>query len=168
VPRGSESSMGEIHGVDVEEIRVAVLEIRAAMLEAPAEPFRNAKSIFPAAWCERASIVVARVLSERKLGEWTFVTAGLPDDPAGHAWLELRDELGVCIVSIDVTLDQFQEWGAPYIGEGSSPAVRRFSVPRFAGPWSEWPGLRGDRSYDEYAESISAYVARSQGSRDGA
>ena len=153
-------SMTTIVDIDSVAVRAAVLEIRAAMVEMPDEPFRGAKSIFPAIWCERASIVVARVLAERGLGVWTFVTAGLADDPAGHAWLELRDESGTCLYSIDVTLDQFQEWDEPFIGEGRTPAADRFTEVRFAGPWCEWPLLQHDERYADYAERVSSYVAR--------
>ena len=145
--------------IDIAAVRAAVLEIRAAMVEMPDEPFRGAKSIFPAVWCERASIVVARVLAERGLGLWTFVTAGLPDDAAGHAWLELRDESGTSLFSIDVTLDQFQEWDKPFIGEGRTPAAERFTEARFAGPWGEWPWIQHDQTYADYAEQVSSYVA---------
>lgn len=150
--------MGLNTKVDIDAVSSAVLEIRRAMLEMPDEPFRGAKRIFPAVWCERASIAVARVLAERGLGEWTFVTAGLPDDPAGHAWLELRDEDGTCLFSIDVTLDQFSAWDSPFVGDGLTPAAARFTEPRYAGPWTGWPVLRYDVTFADYAEKLSAYV----------
>lgn len=160
LPACHAGSMTRTADIDIAAVRAAVLEILTAMVEMLDEPFPGAKSIFPAVWCERASIVVARVLAERGLGVWTFVTAGLADDPAGHAWFELRDESGTCFYSIDVTLDQFPEWDEPFIGKGRTPAADRFTEARFAGPWDEWPLLKRDDTYADYAERVSSYVAR--------
>lgn len=146
--------------VDLERVRAAAHDAREAMLEMDVEPWRNAKSIFPAVWCEHASIAVAEVLARRGLGSWSFVTAGKPDSPSGHAWLELGDEKGACQLSIDITLDQFSEWQAPFIGNGTSPARERFTVPRYSGPWRAWPEIARNETYAAYAERVVAFLDR--------
>lgn len=55
--------------------RIAAHDVRIAVIEMDDEPWRNAKTIFPAVWCEWASIAVAEVLAHRDLGEWTFISA---------------------------------------------------------------------------------------------
>lgn len=128
------------------------------MLAMRAEPWRNAKSIFPAVWCEHASIAVAEVLAHRDLGSWRFVTAGEASSPSGHAWLEFCDGHEGVLYSIDITLDQFSEWQSPFVGEGSTPARSRFTVPRYDGPWREWPGSAHSDTYANYAEQVVAFL----------
>lgn len=137
--------------------RLVAHEARATMLAIQDEPWRNAKSIFPAVWCEWASIAVSEVLIHRGMGEWTFVSAGLPDSPSSHAWLELRDENEACQFSIDITLDQFAEWNEPFVGEGPTPARTRFTETLYAGPWREWPEIARNDTYARYAAKVVAY-----------
>lgn len=139
---------------DLAAISMIVHELRTAMTEIPEEPFRGAKTIFPSVWCEWASIGAAEVLKERGLGEWTFVSAGLPDSPSGHAWLELRDTDGTAMYSIDITLDQFDAWNAPYVGPGPSPAAARYRDERFAGWWRDWPVVSRNESFARYAKAL--------------
>lgn len=141
----------------LELARITAHDVRTAILEVDAEPWRNAKSIFPAVWCEHASIAVAEVLAHRGLGVWTFVTAGEPTSLSGHAWLELR-EGGARQLSIDITLDQFQAWETHFIGDGPTPALARFTVPRYSGPWRDWPEITRNRTYAAYAAQIVAHL----------
>lgn len=148
-------------GIDFEKVHDVVLSTRAAMLEMPDEPFPGAKRLFPAVWCEHASIAVARVLHERELGDGPIVTAGLPGDASGHAWLKLRDDSGL-LYCIDVTLDQFAQWRDPHIGYGVTPAAARFTEPRYAGPWHAWPVIRSDNSFAVYGAQVAAFMAASR------
>ena len=138
--------------------RIAAHDVRIAMIEMDDEPWRGAKTIFPAVWCEWASIAVAEVLAHRGLGEWTFISAGTPDFPSGHAWLELHGESGACLFSIDITLDQFAEWDEPFVDEAVTPARSRFTETRYSGPWREWPEVARNVTYAIYAEKVVAYL----------
>ena len=60
---------------------------------------------------------------------------------SGHAWLEWRDETGCALFSIDPTLHQFEEWAAPFVGEGPTPAAVEFTELRWAGVIWDWPHL---------------------------
>lgn len=79
-----------------EELESVANEVRTAIAQMDAEPSRGLKSLFPAMWCEYASIVLAEVLEARGLGVWTFVEHGHSEGPNGHTWLELRDQAGNC------------------------------------------------------------------------
>ena len=113
--------------------------------------------IFPCTWCEYASIVIAEVLRRRGLGDWTFITAGNPDGPNGHAWLELRESGGARLLTIDATIDQFP-WGngSPFVSEDQTPAAAKFTRPRYEGPWERWPVLQRDHTFRTYAEDFAA------------
>lgn len=144
--------------IDFDRVRAVAFDAREAMLKMEAEPWRNAKSIFPQVWCEWGSIAVAEVLAVNGLGEWTFVSAKLPDSLSGHAWLELRDDEGRCVFTIDITLDQFDEWDAPFVGTGRTPALTKFSELDYVGPWHEWPeALRSD-TFAQYADKMVEHM----------
>lgn len=144
--------------IDLDRVWTTALDARHAMLSMEAEPWRNAKTIFPAVWCEHALIAVAEVLANRDLGVWRFVTAGEADFPSGHAWLELRDEREGLLYSVDITLDRFSAWQSPHVGEGPTPALLRFTVPRYDGPWQEWPGTARNDTYADYASRVVAFL----------
>lgn len=141
-----------------EQFRSVALEVRAGMLEMPDEPFRGAKIIIPQVWCEWGSIALAEVLTGRGLGDWTFVSAKLPDSLSGHAWLELRDYEDGSLFSIDITLDQFSEWDEPFIGPGRTPALTKFPKLDYVGPWKDWPVTRSNSSFARYANAMLAYL----------
>lgn len=144
----------EVH----EQIRVVALEVRVAMVEMPDEPFSGAKTIFPQVWCEWGSISLAEVLASRGFGDWTFVSAKLPDSLSGHAWLELHQDEAGPVFSIDITLDQFPEWDEPFIGPGWTPALTKFQRLDYSGPWNEWPATRGNSSFARYAKVMLEYL----------
>lgn len=132
-------------------------EVRSAIETIDAEPSRGLKRLFPAMWCEYASIVLAEVLESRGLGTWAFVDAGHHDQPNGHAWLERRHQSGLRLWTIDSTVDQFS-WGGdtPYIGKAQTPAAQTFNRIRFEGHWSDWPVLSHNPSYRAYLEAFAA------------
>ena len=144
--------------IHAERVRTVALEVRAAMIEMPDEPFRGAKTVFPQIWCEWGSIALAEVLAGRGLGDWTFVSAKLPGSLSGHAWLELRDDEGRPLFSIDITLDQFSEWDEPFIGSGRTPALMKFPKLDYAGPWKEWTVTRSNSSFARYANAMLVYL----------
>lgn len=144
--------------LDLDAVRAASTEVRAAFLEMPDEPFRGAKSIFPQVWCEWASIALAEVLAARGLGEWTFVENKLPSSLTGHAWIELRSDDGTLLFTIDITLDQFAEWDDWYLGAGPTPAINRFSRSSYAGPWRTWPQIARNRTYAAYAQKVVQFL----------
>lgn len=124
---------------DIERIRKAVEEVIAAMLSIPEADATFPKSWFPAAACEQASIAIAGVLADRGLGDWTFVQATQDGEMGGHAWLELRDEGGLALFTIDSTIEQFADLATgPHIGPAPTPAAQRFTNVRYAGPYQEW------------------------------
>lgn len=133
-------------------------EVRSAIGTIDAEPSRGLKRLFPAMWCEYASIVLAEVLESRGLGTWTFVDAGLHGQPNGHAWLELRNQSGQRVWTIDATLDQFS-WGGeiPFIGEAQTPAAKTFSRIRFEGNWRSWPVLNHNPTYRAYLAAFAEH-----------
>ncbi|MFD2840565.1 hypothetical protein ACFSYH_08275 [Populibacterium corticicola] len=133
---------------NVPEFEDLVHRMRAAILTIDAEPSRNRKTIFPAMWCEYASIVIAEILERNHSASWAFVDAGLPEAPNGHAWLELRD---------DATLDQFS-WNGDglHVGAEQTPAVQVFTTRRYEGPWEGWSVLTYDPSYHKYADGFAA------------
>lgn len=141
-----------------EQFRAVALEVRAAMLQMPDEPFPGAKTIFPQIWCEWGSIALAEVLVGRGLEEWTFVSAKLADSLSGHSWLELRDDEGEPLFSIDITLDQFPEWDESFIGPGRTPALTKFPKLDYAGPWKEWPVTLRNSSFARYANAMLVYL----------
>lgn len=97
---------------------------------------------WPAVSREDASAVLAAILEDRHLSQWTFVTAGQPDGEAdGHAWLEWRRKDGTVAFSIDPTLHQFPGWSERFIGVGVTPAASVFSVMRWEGAVWERPWL---------------------------
>tara|TARA_R110002051_G_scaffold60578_15_gene111101 strand:+ start:3659 stop:4054 length:396 start_codon:yes stop_codon:yes gene_type:complete len=128
------------------------------MISMPDEPFRGAKGIFPQIWCEWGSIALAEVLATRGFGQWTFVSAKLPESLSGHAWLELRCKDGDSVYSVDVTLDQFPEWNEFYVGPGRSPASTKFTQIDYVGPWEEWPVTRNNDSFARYADIMLDYL----------
>lgn len=144
---------------DIDFIRDLSMNARLAMQNAPFEPFRGAKSVFPAGWCERASVAFLIILESRGISGWILVDARLEDDPAGHVWLERRNDSGDTLMSVDITLDQFREWDAPYIGPGESPARSKYVETRFEGPWREWPMASHDPSMRDYANLLLRYLA---------
>ena len=144
--------------VDLDTVGAVIERILDAMPIAPFEPFRGARSIYPKVWCEWASFAIALILERLGLGSWTIVSNRHRDDAAGHTWLELRDESGGLIWTIDATLAQFPEWTAPFIGARPTPAYRPFSVSRYSGPWQAWPRLPWDDTYLGYAESLWTHL----------
>ena len=138
--------------MDWEAIKQVVLEAVQAMRTMPYEPSRDFKTLWPAMWCEWASIAIAEALHERGLGEWTFIQARPPDDPSGHAWLEYRADDGTVLYSIDATLHQFSRHENPHIGEGRTPAADEFTDVRFEGPWRDWPVIAYKPQYIEFAK----------------
>lgn len=139
---------------NIEELKDLVEQARGAMLAIDTQPSRNLKSIFPAMWCEYASIVIAEILRRRGLGSWTFIDAGHREGPNGHAWLELRHD-GVRQLTIDATIDQFP-WGesGPFISEEQTPSAEEYSRIRYEGPWEDWHVLKGNSSYLAYATAF--------------
>ena len=120
----------------IPEIEDLVHRVHAAIITIDAEPSRNRKTIFPAMWCEHTSIVIAEILERDHSTSWTFVDARLPEAPNGHARLELRDDDGTRLLTIDATLDQFSWSGdGPHVGTEQTPAARVFSTRRYEGPW---------------------------------
>jgi hypothetical protein len=144
--------------VDLDAVRSTAREVRAAFLDMPDEPYRGAKAIFPQIWCEWASIALAEVLAARGLGEWTFVEMKLHDSLSGHSWLELRAEDGRTMFTVDITLDQFEEWNDWYMGVDSTPALSKFGQLIFAGPWREWPPVKTNHTFAGYAEKVVRYL----------
>jgi len=143
---------------EFDDVRETAREVRSAFEEMPDEPFRRAKSVFPRMWCEWASIALAEALSARRLGEWTFIQNKLADALAGHAWIELRDVYGAARFTIDITLDQFEEWNQWHMGESATPAIARFTRPDYAGPWRRWPAVQCNDTYAIYAEKLVRYI----------
>jgi hypothetical protein len=143
--------------VDLEQVRAVVRDTLLTMREMPEEPFRDAKTIFPAVWCEWTSVAMARVLEARELGEWTLVSAGAAGG-SGHAWLELRDGSEV-VMSVDATLHQFPEWDKPFVAYGKTPAAQKFPEQRYAGPWSDWPVLDRNLTFREYSNAVLRRMA---------
>lgn len=144
---------------DFDAVKQLVFESLAAMEAMPEEPYRNAKSIFPQVWCEYASTAIAELLEQRGFGTWDFISAGEAEGMSGHAWLELRDQEGVLVFTIDATLHQFGEWDDPYLGPDPSPAYKRFPVPRYVGPWKDWPELERNQSYERYVLLFLEYMS---------
>lgn len=105
---------------------------------------RFPRDSWPHGCCEFAAVALAAALEDMGLGQWTFVSAG-ESGAVGHAWLEWRSADGAALYSIDVTIDQFDEWDEPFIGEGVTPAAEKFSPVRYAGPLWGWPYLGDDR-----------------------
>jgi hypothetical protein len=132
--------------MDFDAVRRTVEEVVAAMWATDTE-----RRLFPRGWwpgssCEHLALATAAVLEDRGFGQWTFVSAGRPDGtPEGHAWLELRDNDGAVLFSIDRTLHQFSQHAEPFVGEGRTPAADDFTVIRYEGIVWEWPWL-GDKS----------------------
>ena len=79
--------------MDLDQARTAALDPRESMLVMEAELRRNASTIFPAVWCEHASIAVAEASANREMGPWRFVTAGEADLLPRHTWLDRQVEL---------------------------------------------------------------------------
>ncbi|UNK69402.1 hypothetical protein [Microbacterium sp. H1-D42] len=141
----------------IPELEDLVRRVRAAILSIDAEPSRNRKTIFPAMWCEYASIVIAEILERDHSTSWTFIDAGLPEAPNGHAWLELRDDDGTRLLTIDATLDQFPWSGdGPHVGTEQTPAAQVFTTRRYEGPWEGWGVLAFDPTFRKYAEDFAA------------
>lgn len=145
--------------IDFDAVRQLVREALAAMQEMADEPYRGAKGIFPRVWCEWASVAIAELLEVRGYGTWDFVTAGETDGLSGHAWLELRDQAGALVFTVDATLHQFNGWDEPYVGVGVTPAVQQFPVLRYSGPWRSWPVLKSNPSFAQYADKFLAFVS---------
>ncbi len=139
-----------------EELKSVATAVRDAIAQIDAEPSRGLKTLFPAMWCEYASIVLAEVLGARGLGSWTFVEHGHFEGPNGHTWIELRDQTGKSLWTIDVTIDQFS-WGgdAPFVGKERTPAAGVFTKVRFEGNWNEWPVLKWNPSYRAYLDAFA-------------
>lgn len=72
------------------------------------------------------------LLADRGLGDWLLVSGKRPGQMNGHMWLELRDDNGGALYSIDVTLHQMREFDEPFIGEGVSPGAAVFTEHREA------------------------------------
>ena len=142
--------------LDHEILESVTSEVRSAIAAVEAEPSRGLKGLFPAMWCEYASIVLAELLQSRRLGAWTFVEAGHNDGPNGHAWLELRDQQGARLWTIDATIDQFS-WGGdgPFVSEEQTPAARIYNRLRFEGNWEEWQVLERNPSYRTYLDAFT-------------
>lgn len=139
--------------MDIAAIENTVRETISAVREMDFEPTQGFKSLWPTMWCEWASIAIAEVLHLRGQGDWTFVQASLPDDGGGHAWLELRDERGAVLYSIDATLHQFKRHPRAFWGPGRSPAAGEFTDVRFEGNWRDWPILVMKPVYNTFTES---------------
>lgn len=129
--------------MEFDTISPAVEEILESMWATDPADGRFPRDSWPHGCCEFAAVVLAAALEDAGLGQWTFVSAGESGD-VGHAWLEWRTADGVTLYSIDVTIHQFHEWDEPFIGEGVTPAVEKFSPVRYAGPLWEWPYLGDD------------------------
>lgn len=141
-----------------QEVRQTAWDVRAAFLAMPDEPYHGAKNIFPQIWCEWVSIALAEVLAARGLGEWTFIESKRRDSLSGHSWLELRDDYGFVLFTIDITLDQFAEWDDWYIGPGPTPARVSFGRSIYAGPWQCWPEIARNPTYDVYAAKMVQFL----------
>ncbi|WP_316302951.1 hypothetical protein, partial [Clavibacter michiganensis] len=100
------------------------------------------------------------------LGQWTRVTAELPDGkPQGPAWLELRGADGTVLFAIDYTIEQFP-WlsTVPFIGEGRTPAADEFTAVQHEGALWDWEYL-GDESkiYRRAIRAVRAQLAAAAG-----
>lgn len=123
------------------------------------EPSQGFKSLWPAMWCEHASITIAEVLAARDLGQWTFVQRAKPNDMGGHAWLELRSADGNLIYCIDATVHQFGVYGSdPHFGPTLTPAAADFTRRNFEGPWRDWHVTRFKPQYAEWAELVVKHL----------
>jgi hypothetical protein len=132
--------------VNFDDVRTTVDDVIAAMWRTHPYEHLFVRDGWPAASCESVAVAVAAVLEDRDLGQWTMVTAGRPGEANGHAWLELRDDDGTVMFSIDYTLDQFPELSnGPFIEEGRTPAVYEFTDVRSEGSVWEWEWL-GDET----------------------
>ncbi|MDO4070358.1 hypothetical protein QKG08_14990 [Clavibacter michiganensis] len=134
--------------MDYDAVRRTVDDAIAAMLATDEEPPVFIRGWFPAGNCEYAAIAIAVALEDRGLGQWTLVTAKRPDgNPQGHAWLELRDDDGTVLFSIDYTIEQFP-WlsTVPFVGEGRTPAADEFTAVQYEGVLWDWDYL-GDESH---------------------
>lgn len=129
--------------MDVDALHAAVDDTLNAMLETDPLEHRFLRGFgWPAGSCEDASAVLAAVLEDRRLGQWTFVSAGRPDGEAdGHAWLEWRAADGGVLFSIDPTIQQFPGYSEPYISEGQTPVAAVYSIIRWEGVIWDWPDL---------------------------
>jgi hypothetical protein len=138
--------------VDWDAVKRTAEEAIESIRAMPYEPSRDLKAYWPSGWCEWASVSIAEALSARGLGEWTFVQASRPDEPNGHAWLELRDADGAVLYSIDATIHQFPGHDAPYVGPGRTPSAREFTRVNYDGPWRDWPPIRRDTTFQKCAD----------------
>lgn len=144
--------------MDHAAIETAVDEAIAAIRSMEHEPYRGFKEAWPGGNCEWTSVGIAEVLKERGLDGWTYVQASRPGEMNGHAWLELRDDEGSVLYSIDATLHQFSHHAAPYVGPGRTPAAAEFSEINFEGNWRDWPVLAHNKTFVPFAEATVRHL----------
>lgn len=141
VPDGDSSGLG----VDLEAAKQTAEDVVAAMFAIPEGEQRFPRGWWPNGCCENAATAIAGVLADRGLGDWLLVSGKRPGEMNGHMWLELRDDSGTTLYSIDVTLHQMQEFEESFVGEGVSPAATVFTEHREAYSLLDWPWL-GDEN----------------------
>lgn len=131
--------------VNFDAVKEAVTDVIAAMFAIPDGEQRFPRGWWPNGCCENAATAIAGVLADRGLGDWVLVSGKRPGKMNGHMWLELRDDDGGTLYSIDVTLHQVREFDEPFIGEGVSPGATVFTEHREVYALLDWPWL-GDEN----------------------
>ena len=139
--------------LDVDAVKQTTKDAVAAARAMDYEPSHGFKTLWPDMWCEWASIAIAEALRASELGEWTFVQASRSDELNGHAWLELRDDDGTVLYSIDATLHQFKHHDSPFTGPGETPAKSEFTNVRFEGQWRDWHVITHTPKFIEFADA---------------
>lgn len=130
--------------IDFAAAKQTAEDVVAAMFAIPDGEQRFPRGWWPSGCCENAATAIAGVLADRGLGDWLLVSGKRPGQMNGHMWLELRDEEGVTLYSIDVTLHQMREFDEPFVGEGVSPAATVFTEHREVYSLLDWPWLGGE------------------------